>query len=174
MSNWSYKNPPAFFPTAVADHRGWVNPATDEVLVCIANLDVKNADAVVVPMFTLSLPANGTYLTGQTVTLTVATSEGVEVTGNPVIAITLTSGTVYATYDSVHSISNSLLFKYVVASGDMDMNGITIDSAITLTASTPSKKRDAVVDVITGTGGEVVKTLTFAVPNSSGILIHGV
>lgn len=182
MSAFSYKNPPKLRPMGrggveiipVATARGWENPITHEVIACIPNLNVKNADAVVVPLFTLSLPANGTYLTGQTVTLTVAVSEGVAVTGNPVIGITLTSGVVYATYDPVHSISNSLLFKYVVASGDMDMNGITIDPTITLTASTASKKRDAIVDIITGTGGEVVKNLSLTVPNSSGILIHGV
>ncbi|MFZ6775051.1 DUF4347 domain-containing protein, partial [Undibacterium sp. SXout7W] len=84
----------------------------------------------------VSVPSNGTYITGQTLNFATTFNETVVVTGTPSLPITLdTGGTVAATYLS-GSGTNTLTFGYVVASGNQDINGIAIGSNITLNSGT--------------------------------------
>ena len=74
----------------------------------------------------VTVPANGSYGTGTNLDFNVNFSETVLVTGTPRIPITLnTGGTVYANYVS-GSNSSSLLFRYTVASGNDDPDGIVV------------------------------------------------
>jgi Domain of unknown function (DUF4347)/Bacterial Ig-like domain/Putative Ig domain/RTX calcium-binding nonapeptide repeat (4 copies) len=113
----------------------------------------------------VTLPANGSYRAGQALDFTVVFDEAVTVstaTGTPSFPITLnTGGTVNATYIS-GSGTASLLFRYTVATGDLDTDGITVGSAIALNGGT-----------IQNTGSKDA-ALTLPTVVSSGILVDSV
>ena len=76
----------------------------------------------------VSVPANATYYTGNTLDFTVNLSEAVFVDtsgGTPRIAMTVGSTTRYADYIS-GSGTSALLFRYTVVNGDSDSDGITV------------------------------------------------
>lgn len=86
-------------------------------------------DSTAPTVSSVSVPANGTYGTGDVLTFTVNFSEAVIVDttgGTPRIALTLdTGGTVYADYVS-GSGSATLMFQYTVQAGNQDATGITV------------------------------------------------
>ena len=83
----------------------------------------------------VAVPANGNYKTGDALTFTVNFDIPETVTGNPSLTIGLnTGGNVAATFVS-GSGTNSLVFKYTVAAGNLDDDGITI-GAIALNGGT--------------------------------------
>ncbi|WP_165570868.1 beta strand repeat-containing protein [Comamonas thiooxydans] len=157
----------------------------------------------VAPMVTsVSVPANGSYVAGQNLDFTVNFSESVIVDtsgGTPRIAVTLdTGGTVYAQYLS-GSGGTALVFRLVVASGQLDTNGITLGSSIqtdgaTLrdsagndintglnsVASTTGVLVDAVVPTVSsvsvpaGAPYNAGDTLTFVVNTSEAVVVNGV
>jgi Ca2+-binding RTX toxin-like protein len=148
-----------FRPTSVAtgDFNG--DGKTD---LAIANSYSGNVSILlntVVPAF--SLPPNGTYTTGQSLTFTVNFSEEVLVTGVPVLPLTIGSTTRNATYSS-GSGTTRLTFTYRIAAGDLDTNGITVGNGIALNGGT-------IKDVA---GNNSV--LSVPVVNSAGILVDGV
>jgi hypothetical protein len=139
-----------------------------EVIVALGQLRTKDSDALVVPTFTLAVPANGNKVTGTVLTFTVTPSEPVEVVGLPTIAVTIGSNVRLAVYDAVNSTSTSLLFKYTVVAGDVDADGIVVANVITLGTT------DEVGDLIIG-GGDVniaPAALTFTVPTTTGITVN--
>ncbi|WP_425289082.1 Ig-like domain-containing protein [Shewanella xiamenensis] len=76
----------------------------------------------------VSVPSNATYITGQSLSFTVNTSENVIVNtggGTPRIALTIGATTKYATYSS-GSGTSALVFSYTVESGLVDSDGITV------------------------------------------------
>ncbi|BDA58707.1 putative Ig domain-containing protein [Shewanella xiamenensis] len=76
----------------------------------------------------VSVPSSATYITGQSLSFTVNTSENVIVNtggGTPRIALTIGGTTKYATYSS-GSGSSALVFSYTVESGLVDSDGITV------------------------------------------------
>ncbi|SFW61207.1 Ig-like domain-containing protein [Chitinophaga sancti] len=84
----------------------------------------------VAPVITqVGVPANGYYHAGQTLDFTVAFNAVVNVTGTPVLPITIGSSTANATYKS-GSGTNTLSFSYTVQDGDNDLDGIAL-SALT-------------------------------------------
>jgi hypothetical protein len=181
MSAWSYKTAPLLQggvlyngATIVATAAGWKNSITGELLAPIHNFAVRNADATTLVTYTLALPANATYATGQVMTFTVTPSEPVQVIGSPSIALTLTSGGVLATYDAVNSTSTSLLFKYTVKTGDTALSGITVSNILTLT-SYPGNGTDKIIDQIAGGTGVVVSpaSLTYTVGSTSLVKVQG-
>ncbi len=89
----------------------------------------------------VGVPANATYIAGQNLDFTAHFSEAVTVTGTPEIALTLdTGGTVEATYDAAATAAlhdaSALVFRYVVANGELDSNGVAVASAIALNGGT--------------------------------------
>jgi hypothetical protein len=76
------------------------------------------------------------WIIGQTLEIVVAFNDNMYVTqtgGVPRIPITLTSGTVYATYYSGGDGQTSLIFRYTVVEGNLDITGgITLGSSIEL------------------------------------------
>ena len=83
-----------------------------------------------------NLPTNQTYAIGENLDFVIDYDEAVVVAGGtPRIQITLTSGTVYANYLS-GSGTNSLTFRYTVASNDEDADGISLTSPIDLNGAT--------------------------------------
>ncbi|WP_207886630.1 Ig-like domain-containing protein [Pseudomonas sp. 30_B] len=101
-------------------------------------------DGVAPTVTSVAVPANGTYVAGQSLDFTVNLSEATTVDttlGTPRIAITLDDGgTVFAQYLS-GSGSNALVFRLVVSSGQLDTNGISVGSSIQANGGT---LRDAV------------------------------
>jgi hypothetical protein len=87
----------------------------------------------------VNVPATGNYRTGQALDFTVNFDETVGVSttgGTPRIPLTLdTGGTVYANYISGGN-STALLFRYVVAVGNLDTTGISVGAAIQLNGGT--------------------------------------
>jgi hypothetical protein len=79
----------------------------------------------------VTVPTNGTYIAGQTLTFTVNYSKNVVISsGSPYIPITLnTGGTVNATYTG-GSGTSTLTFSYTVVSGNGDTDGISVGAAI--------------------------------------------
>ena len=77
-------------------------------------------------------PANATYLAGEHLDFTVNFNEAVLVSGTPSLAVTLdTGGTAQAQYLSSNG-GNALVFRYTVASGHSDADGVALGGAIAL------------------------------------------
>jgi hypothetical protein len=106
----------------------------------------------------VSVPANATYIAGQNLDFTAHFSEAVTVTGTPEIALTLdTGGTVEATYDAVATAAlhdaSALVFRYTVAGGELDSNGVAVASAIALNGGSISDAAtNAAVLTLNGVG----------------------
>lgn len=107
----------------------------------------------------VAVPANGYYTTGDKLTFTVNTNEIVDVTGTPRIGLTIGASTVWANYVS-GSGSASLQFEYTVLSGQMDMDGITVN----LLQLNGGRIYDAA-------GNDLVTTLT-GVGNTSNVFVN--
>ncbi|PZE10171.1 hypothetical protein DMX10_27240, partial [Pseudomonas sp. 57B-090624] len=114
----------------------------------------------------VGVPANSTYLNGNTLDFTVNFDEAVTVDttgGTPRLAITLdTGGTVYADYVS-GSGGTALVFRLTVASGQADANGISVGGAIDAHGGT---LRDAA-------GNDATTTLN-SVGDTSAVLVDAV
>jgi hypothetical protein len=86
----------------------------------------------------VTVPANGTYDAGDTLSFTTIFDAAVTVTGTPQIALTLTTGgTVFASYTG-GSGTDALTFQYTVIDGEQDLTGITTGSSISLNGGTIS------------------------------------
>ncbi|WP_052417289.1 fibronectin type III domain-containing protein [Cellvibrio mixtus] len=100
-------------------------------IVAVDDLDFESGvppDTTPPTVTSVSVPANSTYITGNTLSFTVNTSENVIVNptgGTPRIALTIGATTKYATYSS-GSGSSALVFSYTVESGLLDSDGITV------------------------------------------------
>jgi gliding motility-associated-like protein len=79
----------------------------------------------------VSVPANGYYNAGQSLSFAVNFNENVTVTGAPSLPLTIGSSTVQANYVS-GSGTSVLTFAYMIQAGDNDMDGITIGAALQL------------------------------------------
>ena len=123
-------------------------------------------DAIAPTVSSVNVPANGTYITGQNLNFTVNFSENVTVNtvgGTPRIALTLdTGGTVYANY-LAGSGTSALVFRYTVASGNLDSDGVTVAGSISANGGT---LRD-------GTGNDAVLTLN-SVGSTTALLVEAV
>lgn len=115
---------------------------------------------------TVNVPLNGFYTGGQNLDFTVNFSEAVTVNttgGIPYISITLeTGGTVNAFYQS-GSGTSALVFRYTVAAGNYDSDGVTAGTAITLNSGTI---KDAA-------GNNATLTLN-GVATTSGVLVDAI
>lgn len=110
------------------------------------------------------VPANATYVQGQALDFTVSLSEAVTVNttgGTPYIDVLLdTGGTVHATYLS-GSGTSTLTFRYTVAAGNADSNGITV-GALNLAGAT-----------VTDQAGNPMTLTLNAVGPTAGVLVNG-
>jgi hypothetical protein len=119
----------------------------------------------------VQVPANGTYIVGQTLDFTLTFAAPVTVTGTPVLPITLTSGAVQASYRS-GSGTASLVFRYTVATGAS--GSPSLGAALDLTsgaslldaAGYPVQVR---LPGVAATGGITVNGVLPAVPVITGV-----
>ncbi|WP_350110816.1 hypothetical protein, partial [Fulvivirga sp.] len=115
----------------------------------------------VIPMITSVVPPGpGTYILGNNLDFVVNYNDNVNVTPTPRISITLNSGTVFANYLS-GSGTNALTYRYTVAAGNLDNNGITMVS--------PIQENTGSLQDASGNTAD----LTYTPPVTSGILIDG-
>lgn len=91
---------------------------------------------------------------------TVTLSEAVVVTGVPRIAIDVGGVSRFADYSS-GSGTSTLTFTYAAQAGDLDLDGIALSSPISLNGGT-----------IKDMSGNDLSSLTFTVPNTSGVKIN--
>ena len=91
---------------------------------------------------------------------TVNTDSAVTVTGTPRLTLTISNTSRFANYNAGASTSTTLVFRYAIAAGDFDADGITVASPIDLNGGTI---RDAA-------GNNLV--LTYTAPNTSGVRIQ--
>lgn len=75
----------------------------------------------------VAVPANGTYAIGQHLDFGVTFSSAVTVTGTPRLGLTIGSQSRNADYSS-GSGGTTLTFRYTIAEGDLDANGISLGS----------------------------------------------
>ncbi|WP_020680921.1 DUF4347 domain-containing protein [Marinobacterium rhizophilum] len=123
-------------------------------------------DGIAPAVTSVGVPANGTYVAGQNLDFSVIFDDSVVIDtagGTPRLAVILdTGGTVYADYVS-GSGTSALLFRLTVAGGQLDTNGVTLDSSIELNGST---LRDAA-------GNDAGTTLN-SVGSTTGVLVDGI
>ncbi|MBK5009826.1 DUF4347 domain-containing protein, partial [Pseudomonas sp. S60] len=96
-------------------------------------------DRVAPSVASVQVPGNGTYVAGQNLDFTVQLDEAAQLdtsNGTPRIAVTLDDGTVaYATYLSGAG-TNALVFRMIVANGQLDTNGVALGNSIQLNGAT--------------------------------------
>ena len=115
---------------------------------------------VTVPSITsVTAPAGGTYVAGNTIDFTVNWSQAVNVTGTPGILVSLTTGSVYADYVSGSGTATHT-YRYTVAPGHVDFNGIVLANLIDLRGGS-----------IKNTLGTQNAALLFTAPSTSTILV---
>lgn len=112
-------------------------------------------------VLSVSPPANGTYVGSQNLNFTVTFSEPVVITGSPRIAISVGAATLYATATTT-ALSSTHNFRYTVANGQDDSDGILLASPINLNGGTI---RDVALNN---------SVLTFIPPLTTGVLVDTV
>ena len=113
----------------------------------------------------VGVPANGTYGVGQDVDLTVNFSEAVTVNtanGTPYIDITLDDGSTVRAVYAGGSGTGALTFRYVVATGNLDTNGIDVGQINLGGGAIADAAGNAAVTTLNGVG------------STAGVLIDGV
>jgi hypothetical protein len=106
----------------------------------------------------ITIPTSGTYGDGELLNFTVIFTKNVTITGTPQISINIGGSSLYANYQSGTGTKN-IVFRKSISSPELDVDGIAISSPIGLNSGTI--KDSSTIDA----------TLTFTVPNTSGILI---
>ncbi len=110
-------------------------------------------------------PVSTTFERGDTIVATVTFNKAVDVSGTPQLALSIGSATKQASYASGTGTA-SLIFRYVVVSGDADADGISISSnALALNAGA--------IDVAGGTTDALLSLERQAFSNSAGLRVSG-
>ncbi len=112
----------------------------------------------------VSVPTNGTYITGQHLAFSVNFSKAVTVDssgGTPYLALTVGSSAVHASYAS-GSGSTTLIFSYPIQAGDHDSDGVALGAL----SSNGGTLKD-------GAGNDATLTLN-SVGSTSGVLVDAV
>ncbi|MCM3628984.1 S-layer homology domain-containing protein [Paenibacillus glycanilyticus] len=102
------------------------------VLTGLGSTAAVKVDAVSPAATSIDVPADATYKAGEALTFAVHYDEAVNVTGGtPYLSITIGSAPVQALYVSGTG-TNELVFRYMVAAGQEDTDGIEISSSVNL------------------------------------------
>lgn len=126
------------------------------VLLCAATSSAHSAPVVT----SVSAPANGYYTDGDNLTFAVQFSENVIVSGTPYISLMVGSLSRQASYLS-GSGAGRLLFRYVVQSGDMDMDGVQLGTVIGLNGGS-----------IENAGGDPAGSALANVASTAGVYVN--
>jgi len=125
-----------------------------------------NVDGIVPTVTVTTVPVPATYLAAQNLDFIATFSEPVIITGGASIPITLdTGGIVNAALVGAGASSATHTFRYTVATGNADTNGITVGTALTL--PTGATIRDAALNNAT-------LTFTAATPATATVLVDAI
>jgi hypothetical protein len=135
----------------------------NEIYARLVQGPVAISDSTPPSVTSVTVPANGTYRAPQALDFTVNLDEAVVVNtvgGTPRLAVTLnTGGTVSAAYQS-GSGTTALTFRYTVASGNLDPDGIGLSGAIDLNGGTikdaASNNANLALNSVASTAGVLV------------------
>lgn len=153
--DWSLTNPPSWFPDAVATDKGWVDPATGELLVAIRGLNVKNAGPIVQRVTRVGSTTK--YGRSSVISFRVKFNEVVTVTGTPRIPLTIgADSSKFLSYAS-GSGTSSLTFSYTV--GTTESGAVSLASPIDLNSGT-------IIDSLS-----TAVVLTFTPPDTTGVTV---
>ena len=117
---------PSSTPTVTVTYMPGSNPLQDEAGNDAGPLTaepLENTTGLVASVDMVEITSTGPYGVGGDIDVTVTFSEAVTVTGAPQIALTVGSATRQADYVSG---TTALLFRYTVAAGDTDTDGVSI------------------------------------------------
>ena len=106
----------------------------------------------------LSPPANGTYFTGDNLDFDVVFNEIVEVTGTPLLPLTIGSTTRNASYISGGG-TNTLRFRYIIQSADRGGNGLVV-------------RPQNITGTITDAAGHAAEVSSIPVPSITGVIVN--
>ena len=123
-------------------------PVTTSVLV----------DASPALITSVTLPSSRTYGDGELLNFTVVFNKNVTISGTPRLTLNFGGTTVYANFQSGGG-TNNIVFRKTVGSPDVDTDGIGLSSPVGLNFGTIKDSNN------------IPATLTFTVPNTSGILV---
>ena len=138
--------------TATAtDAAGNVSASSTPVTITVDTSTAPTVTAVAVP-------SNGSYKASTHLDFTVSFDGSVTVTGTPRVSLTVGSSVVYADYISGSGSSN-LVFRYTIAAGDNDIDGIAVGT-LSLNGGT----------ILNSTGHSVNLTLN-SIGSTAGVLI---
>lgn len=130
------------------------------LLTMMVVLGAATSSAQSAPVVTsVSVPTNGYYGNGDSLTFVVQFSETVLVSGTPYVSVIVGGQSRQASYLS-GSGTSSLLFRYALQSGDMDMDGVTLGAAISLNGGT-----------IENPGGQAADTTLNNAGSTTGVLV---
>ncbi|RXN90332.1 hypothetical protein C7R54_12510 [Achromobacter aloeverae] len=119
----------------------------------------------------VAVPANGLHTFNDNLDFTVNFSEAVTVDasgGTPRIALTIGSTTVYAYYQSGSGTSD-LVFRYTVANGDLDLDGITVGALSTNGGSIKDLAGNSAISTLNGIGTTAGVTVDGGVPQITSV-----
>lgn len=130
-----------------------------EPVLCAETIKVNiNVESAVPQITSVAVPASSTYSTTQNLDFTVTFSRIVNVSGTPQLDVVIGSTTRAANYIS-GSASASLVFRYTIASGEADADGITVSTPLALNGGS----------ILDDVGNAAL--LNFTPPNAAGVIV---
>ncbi len=152
----------AFGSPAIDAGTNGLAPTTDQRGIARPRTTADAADLgafEIVAVTSVDVPANSTYTATQNLDFTVHFSDIVNVTGTPSIALTIGASPVQANFLSGNG-TNALVFRYPVASGDRDTDGISVGA---LSGGT-----------IKDAGANNALLALNGLPSTTGVLVNGI
>ncbi|MFC5475427.1 Ig-like domain-containing protein [Paraherbaspirillum soli] len=134
-------------------------------------------DAIAPIVASVEVPANGTYGAGQTLDFTVNLSKNVTLDtsgGTPYITLTLDNGGTVDAFYIAGSGSSALTFRYTVAAGNLDTDGIALGSTMVLNGATMVDAHgNAALPALAGVASTAGVLVDAVSPVVSAIAING-
>ena len=121
-----YVNIDAGALTDIAGNSYAINNNTDWSFTIIASSVVTS----------VAVPANATYKIGDQLDFTASFTLPITITGTPSIPVTIGASTKTASLKAAVNNSNTAIFSYTIAEGDLDTDGIALGTAISLNGGT--------------------------------------
>nr|MBE9134945.1 cadherin-like domain-containing protein [Tychonema sp. LEGE 07196] len=152
------------FDVAVQDSGGTANGGIDTSTSQPFTITVNPAPTIT----NVSIPANKTYVAGENLDFTVTFNEAVTITNGANLPITLnTGGTVNATLNGDGASATTHNFRYSVVTGNLDTDGITLGTALSLPAGATIQNANNASAILTFTNASTTGILIDAVaPNT--------
>lgn len=135
----------------------------------IGSLTNVKVDSVVPTVSSVTVPANATYGSGQSLQFTMKFNEAVTVAGGtPSLGLTIGSTNIQAAYSS-GSGSDSLVFRYTLQDGQSDANGITVGTLALNTATIKDAAGNAADMTLNSVGSTTGVLVDTAAPTVSSV-----